>query len=128
MAHTTMTNSQRSPSALQAAQWAMPAGEALRIDIGPGARELQVTQGRLWLTREGTAEAPAEDLWLSAGEALALDSGSEWVIEGWGHGGQETRFQLLVPPRACATLAKRLSACARPSRRRFSFWPVPALG
>jgi hypothetical protein len=129
MTYATMTNSQQSSSAAQAAQWAMPAGEALRLDIGPGNRELQVTEGRLWLTREGTAKSPAEDLWLSAGDAIELASGSEWVIEGWAHDGQETRFQLLVPPAACATFA-RLAASARSSaaQRRVSFRPAPALG
>lgn len=117
MTQSTMTISQHSDSA----QWTLPAGEALRLDIGPGARELHVTEGRLWLTREGVAGAPAEDLWLSAGDTIALDSGSEWVIEGWG----ETHFQLLVPPRACRTLARRLAA---PARRRLSFWATPALG
>jgi hypothetical protein len=118
-----MTISQQSASA----EWALPEGEALRLDIGPGARELRVTRGRLWLTREGVADEPAEDLWLAAGDSLALDSGSEWVAEGWG----ETSFQLLVPPRACPSFARRLSASARASSslRRLSFWrPVPALG
>jgi hypothetical protein len=123
MSHSPMTISQQSGSA----EWAMPQGEALRLDIGPGARELRVTQGRLWLTRDGGAGEPAEDLWLAAGDTIALDSGSEWVIEGWG----DTRFQLLVPPRACPTFARRLSASARSSSslRMLSFWrPAPALG
>lgn len=123
MTHATMTNSQQSGSA----DWTLPVGVALRLDIGPGARELRVTEGRLWLTREGSAAEPAEDLWLCAGDTLALDSGSEWVIEGWG----DARFQLLVPPRACPTFAKRLSASARASSSlaRLSFWrPAPALG
>ena len=127
MIHATMKNSQQSSSA----DWALPAGQALRLDIGPGPRELRVTQGRVWLTREGSADEPAEDLWLSAGDTLALDSGSEWVIEGWGHDGNETRFQLLVPPRACRAFARRLSASSRVSSSlaRLSFWrPAPALG
>jgi hypothetical protein len=127
MNQATMTNSQQSHSA----QWTIPAGEALRLDIGPGVRELQVTQGRLWLTREGAANAPAEDLWLSAGDTLVLESGSEWVIEGWGHDGNDTSFQLLVPPRACPTFARRLNASARASssQRLLSFWrAAPALG
>ncbi|HEY0817970.1 MAG TPA: DUF2917 domain-containing protein [Rhizobacter sp.] len=122
MTQSPMTISQQSGSA----EWAMPQGEALRLDIGPGARELRVTQGRLWLTRDGGADEPAEDLWLAAGDTVALDSGSEWVIEGWG----ETRFQLLVPPRACPTFARRLSASARSSSslRTLSFWrAAPAL-
>lgn len=99
----------------QSAAWPLPAGEALRLDVGPGDRDLQVTQGRLWLTRAGTPETPAEDLWLQAGDTVALASGSEWVIEGWGRDGQDARFQLLVPPRACAALARRLSASPAPS-------------
>lgn len=130
MSQSMMKISQQSASA----DWAMPAGEALRLDIGPGARELHVTQGRLWLTREGGAGAPAEDLWLCAGDTLALESGSEWVVEGWGHNGGETRFQLLVPPRACATMARRISASglssspSSSSRRWPSPWRAPALG
>lgn len=132
MAQSLMTNVQQSPTQ-GSAQWTIFAGEALRLDIGPGARELHVTQGRLWLTRDGRADAPAEDLWLSAGDRLALPSGSEWVIEGWNGAGGDTHFQLLVPPSACPTQAKRLSASVQASsssssRRRFSLWPVPALG
>lgn len=123
MTQATMTISQQSGFA----EWALPVGEALRLDIGPGARELRVTQGRLWLTRDGGADEPAEDVWLSAGDTIALDSGSEWVIEGWG----ETSFQLLVPPQACPTFARRLSASTRASssQGRLSFWRLaPALG
>lgn len=128
MSQATMKISQQSPPA----QWSLPAGMAARLDIGPGVRELQVTQGRLWLTREGSARALAEDLWLSAGESLVLESGSEWVVEGWNVGGRGTCFQLLVPPSACRTWARQLSACAQvsssSSRRRFWFWPVPTPG
>ncbi len=80
-----------------AALWALEEGEAMRLEIGPGVRELHVTEGRLWLTRQGTARSPAEDIWLTTGDTLALESGTEWVVEGWG----TTRFQLLVPPQAC---------------------------
>ncbi len=101
MSNQLMTSTQEStPSSL----WSLACGEALRLSIGPGERELFVAQGRLWLTREGTPQAPAEDVWLTAGESLALDSGSAWVVEGWGR----TQFQMLVPPRAC-TAASRLS-------------------
>ena len=92
-----------------AALWALEGGEALRLEIGPGVRELHVTEGRLWLTREGTAKAPAEDIWLSAGDSLSLDSGSQWVAEGWG----TTRFQLLVPPQACGRRVSRPVESAR---------------
>ncbi len=104
-----MTSEQEStPCAL----WVLAPGEALRLDIGPGERELHVAQGRVWLTRSGTPRAPAEDVWLSAGESLALACGSAWVVEGWG----VTQFQLLVPPRVCAA-ASRLAKFSAPS------WP-----
>ena len=100
-----MTSKQEStPSAL----WSLEAGEALRLGIGPGERELHVTEGRVWLTREGSPQSPPEDIWLQAGDSIALASGSQWVAEGWG----ATHFQLLVPPRACAMLARRVSASA----------------
>ncbi len=92
-----------------AALWALDGGEALRLKIGPGVRQLHVAEGRLWLTREGTARAPAEDIWLTAGDTLALESGSQWVAEGWGI----TRFQLLVPPQACGRRISRPVETAR---------------
>ena len=101
MSQQLMTMSQEStPSAL----WPLRPGEALRLDIGPGERELHVTEGRVWLTREGSTLAPAEDIWLTAGDSVTLASGSEWVLEGWG----AARFQLLVPPQACPTMRRRL--------------------
>jgi hypothetical protein len=118
MSHPLMTAEQEStPSA----QWAVAPGQALRLSIGPGERELHVTEGRLWLTRAGTAHSPSEDIWLEAGDSLALDSGSRWVAEGW----DAARFQLLVPPRACAgffltglaALALRARSAASIARR-----------
>jgi hypothetical protein len=107
-----MTSAQQSTPSSNAL-WGLDGGEALRLDIGPGARQLQVTEGRLWLTREGTPESPSEDIWLAAGESVTLASGGEWVAEGWG----ATHFQLLVPPQACPTMQRRLSERASSPRR-----------
>ncbi len=115
-----MLEKQHSPAS-STALWALRGGEALRLDIGPGVRELHVTEGRLWLTREGTAHSPAEDLWLSAGDTLSLESGSQWVAEGWG----TTRFALLVPPQACT---RRSQAHSTSVWRRVSSSLVPAMG
>lgn len=108
MKHQLMTQAQESTPA--SALWTIADGEAIRLDIGPGAREVHVTEGRLWLTREGTATRPAEDLWLQAGDSVAMDSGSEWVVEAWG----TTHFQLLVPPEACATQRRHAGAVKVP--------------
>lgn len=88
----------------QQSLWTLAAGEALSLPIGPGARELSVAEGRVWLTFKGSREAPAQDIWLAAGESLALASGSQVVIEAW----PQAAFQLLVPPSACAALKRRL--------------------
>ena len=105
-----MTREQQSTAS--SALWALGAGEALRLSIGPGEREVQVAEGRLWLTRDGSLQSPPEDIWLEAGDSIALESGSHWVAEGWG----ETRFQLLVPPRACADAKRLLSASSARQR------------
>ncbi|WP_271008157.1 DUF2917 domain-containing protein [Paucibacter sp. B51] len=86
------------------ALWRLAEGEALSFKIGPGARELRVSSGRLWLTQPGRPDAPSEDVWLQAGQSLALASGSQVVIEAW----PQADFQLLVPPSACPALQARL--------------------
>lgn len=79
--------------------WTLGAGEARSLCIGPGKRELVVKEGRLWLTGRGSPQAPAQDIWLEAGESINLPSGAQVVIEAW----PSAAFQLLVPPsRSCA--------------------------
>ncbi|MCV2369553.1 DUF2917 domain-containing protein [Roseateles oligotrophus] len=85
------------------ALWALAQGEALSLEIGPGPRELVVTKGRVWLTQQGSASAPPEDVWLEAGQSLALASGSRVVMEAW----PQADFQLLVPPAACRARSGR---------------------
>jgi hypothetical protein len=90
-------------STSQQALWTLAAGEALSLPIGPGARELSVAEGRVWLTLKGSRQAPAQDIWLAAGESLALASGSQVVIEAW----PQAAFQLLVPPTACPQVRRQ---------------------
>lgn len=92
------------------AAWELTQGEAVRLPIGPGRRELRVLEGRVWATQQGALDLPSDDYWLSAGDALDLPSGAELVIEAW----PTARFQLLVPPEACATWKAR-SRVSRPS-------------
>ncbi len=75
---------------VEQANWRVEKGEALRLEIGPGTRALQVVQGRVWLTQSGCSG----DLWLEAGQSVELDAGQEVLIEAW----PEAQFQLLVPP------------------------------
>jgi hypothetical protein len=91
------------------AAWALSEGEAMSLPIGPGRRELHVLEGRVWVTQRGDLALPAQDFWLSAGETLEVDSGAQLVVEAW----PTARFQLLVPPQACATRHPRVTR--RPS-------------
>lgn len=79
--------------------WHLDGGRALTLAGSAEARRLSVARGRVWLTLSGTAEAPAEDTWLEAGEALALAPGQTAVLEGW----PAADFQLLLPPASAAT-------------------------
>jgi len=90
----------------QQALWEVVQGEALSMSIGPGARELAVAEGRLWLTQQGSADRPAQDVWLEPGQSVHLASGSRVVVEAW----PQARFQLLVPPSACTQLQRQRAA------------------
>jgi hypothetical protein len=84
----------------QGAQWTLGQRRALRLQLDRGPRELRLLAGEAWLTRSaGDGARSSEDVWLRAGQSIALASGSEVVIEAWR---EELRFQLLVPPMACA--------------------------
>jgi hypothetical protein len=83
--------------------WHLDGGRALTLAAGAEARRLAVARGRVWLTLSGTAEQPAEDTWLEAGQAVALAPGQTAVLEGW----PAADFELLVPPSAGASRTAR---------------------
>ena len=78
--------------------WHLDGGRALTLAGAAEARRLAVARGRVWLTLSGTADAPAEDQWLEAGETVALAAGQTAVLEGW----PAAEFELLVPPASAA--------------------------
>lgn len=78
--------------------WHLDCGRALTLAGGAEARRLAVARGRVWLTLSGTADRPAEDQWLEAGQAVALAPGQTAVLEGW----PAADFELLVPPGSAA--------------------------
>lgn len=63
-----------------AAQWPLPRGRTLR-HVATGARLLRVAQGRLWITTDGSLQAPAVDCVLDRGQQMALARGEAVVIE-----------------------------------------------
>jgi len=78
--------------------WHLDGGRAMTLAGGAEARRLSVARGRVWLTVSGTADEPAKDQWLEAGEAMALAPGQTAVLEGW----PAADFELLVPPTSAA--------------------------
>ena len=66
----------------QTTQLSLARSQAARLARSAQSRCLKVTAGRVWLTRSG-AGPEGDDVWLSAGEGLALPAGTEWVAEGW---------------------------------------------
>jgi hypothetical protein len=102
------------------ALWSISRGEALSMKIGPGARELSVTEGRVWLTQAGSLD----DVWLEPGQSVALASGSRVVIEGW----PEAQFQLLVPPAACAAYQQRRPAATASAAASWGKTPASSSG
>jgi len=79
--------------------WHLDGGRALTLAGAAEARRLAVARGRVWLTLSGTADEPAEDQWLEAGEAVALAPGQTAVLEAW----PAAEFELLVPPSSAST-------------------------
>ena len=105
MNSTLMRKSQRSGDSI----WSLPARASRTLRVGPGARVLQVQEGRLWLTTSGTADEAATDLWLEAGESVELADGLEVVMEAW----PAARYQLMVPPSACRAGSPQRSTLTR---------------
>jgi hypothetical protein len=90
------------------AVWSLGRGASTTLALR-APRVLQVCEGRLWLTAEGSAERASADVWLLPGDTLALEPGARAVVEGW----PTARFRLLVPPSACEaapTLLARMRA------------------
>ena len=75
--------------------WQLGPNEAATLAAEPIPRWLKVETGCVWLTRANGA-AQADDIWLAAGESVALPPGSEWVLEAW----PQARLTLLLKPQA----------------------------
>lgn len=82
MAAPVMTNAHETRAAAPW-QWRLDSRRAQRLAAVPALRWLAVEEGRVWLTRSQHSQQPPADLWLCAGERVALPAGSDWVAEGW---------------------------------------------
>ena len=72
--------------------WTLDRGQAQTLEAAPSPRWLRVDEGCLWLTRRDSHGQRDDDLWLTAGENLALPAGSDWVLQAWPH----ARLSLLL--------------------------------
>lgn len=83
--------------------WPLAARAVTTLDAASSARWLRVDEGCVWVTAQ-RSDAQAEDIWLSAGDSLALPAGSAWVVEAW----PRARLSLLqAPPPASRAASSR---------------------
>jgi len=62
--------------------WPLAPRQVRTVPAATVARWLRVDEGCVWVT-EQRSDAPAEDIWLQAGESLALPAGTGWIVEAW---------------------------------------------
>ncbi len=89
--------------------WRLDVHQAVTLPQAATQRWLRVDEGCVWLTAHHGDE-PAQDIWLCAGQSLALPAGTAWVMEAW----PQARLSLLM------------AAPAAPSRDA-AWWRAPAL-
>ncbi|MDO9073167.1 MAG: DUF2917 domain-containing protein [Rubrivivax sp.] len=62
--------------------WPLAQREVRTLPAAAVPRWLRVDVGFVWVTQD-RRDAPAEDIWLHAGESLALPAGTAWIVEAW---------------------------------------------
>lgn len=70
------------PPAVRRGAWQLAAGQAMSLRAQSDS-VLKVRQGRVWVTRDATAQWGSEDLVLGPGESLRLAKGERLVMEPW---------------------------------------------
>ena len=90
--------------------WTLDGRQAQTLNGAAAPRWLRVEDGCLWLTRRDSHGQREDDLWLAAGESVALPAGSEWVLQAW----PQARLSVL--------LEAPLTAASRPSGGASRHW------
>lgn len=70
------------PPAVRRGAWQLNAGQALSLRASSDS-VLRIRQGRVWLTRDATAQWGSEDIVLAPGESLTVSAGQRIVMEPW---------------------------------------------
>lgn len=98
--------------------WTLQNREAQTLTAAPAQRWLRVEEGCLWLTRRDSNGQREDDVWLTAGESLALPAGSEWVLEAW----PQARLSLLLQAPVTARRVSRAVSSQQRWWQRTSGW------
>lgn len=62
--------------------WFLDGRQATTLAATAVPRWLRVDEGCVWITAQH-GDANGDDIWLGAGDSLALPAGSAWVVEAW---------------------------------------------
>jgi len=96
--------------------------QAVTLLAEAAPRWLRVDCGRVWITaRDGGPDS--DDIWLDAGQSLALPAGSAWVLEAW----PDAQLSLL---QAAPAAFRRAASASQPASRGWwpwSSWASPSL-
>ena len=79
MSQVPMIHSHQTPAA---GAWPLAQHQAATLAPSAVPRCLRVEDGSLWVTA-AEAGPQGDDLWLRAGDSLALPPGSAWVVQAW---------------------------------------------
>jgi Protein of unknown function (DUF2917) len=73
----------------------LDAHQVSSLPVTAQTRWLSVHAGSVWVTqvKRVTSGTPPEDIWLAAGQSLAMPAGSAWLLEAW----QAAEVCLTVP-------------------------------
>ncbi|WP_295377562.1 DUF2917 domain-containing protein [uncultured Pseudacidovorax sp.] len=70
------------PPAVRRGAWQLKAGQAISLRA-QSRSVLRLRQGRVWVTRDATAQWGSEDLVVGPGESLVVEAGQRIVMEPW---------------------------------------------
>jgi hypothetical protein len=110
------------PAAPKPWAWHLLPHQARSLPATACARWLLVSRGTVWITQaqQSLGAAPPADIWLQAGDSLALPPGSHWVVEA----GAEAELSLAEQAPSAASVKRGWRGF---SWARFSSWPVAPL-
>ncbi|MDM0105358.1 DUF2917 domain-containing protein [Variovorax sp. J22R24] len=87
------------PPAVRRGAWQLDAGHAISLRAS-SASVMRIRQGRVWVTRDATANSGSEDLVLAPGESLVVAAGERIVMEPWDGNGATYTWDAVAVARA----------------------------